>query len=75
MEKFTIEIHTSNTQGVLNRITGLYSKLCYNINSLSYLNDSEQSVIRVESNGNEHAKTQVIRQLAKLYEVKEVKIN
>ena len=35
MEKFTIELIVANRYGVLNRITGLYARRGYNIDSLN----------------------------------------
>ena len=40
MEKFAIELVVDNHFGVLNRITGLYAKRGYNIDSL-HVNETE----------------------------------
>ncbi|MDR0320793.1 MAG: acetolactate synthase small subunit [Treponema sp.] len=74
MEKFSVELLVSNHYGVLNRITGLYARRGYNIDSL-YVNETENpdlSRMMIVSKGDEYIQTQMVRQLAKLYDVKEV---
>ena len=74
MEKFTIELIVSNKYGVLNRITGLYAKRGYNIDSL-YVNETENpevSRMLITSQGDEYTQTQMVRQLEKLYDVQKV---
>ena len=74
MELFTVELIVSNHYGVLNRITGLYARRGYNIDSL-YVNQTENkelSRMLIVSHGNEYVQTQMVRQLSKLYDVKEV---
>ena len=73
-EKFTIELVVSNRYGVLNRITGLYARRGYNIDSL-YVNETEnpeKSRMLITSRGDEYIQTQMVRQLSKLYDVHEV---
>lgn len=74
MEKFTIELIVMNHYGVLNRITGLYAKRGYNIDSLyvNEINDTNYSHMMIVSTGDEYIMTQMVRQLEKLYDVKEV---
>ena len=74
MERFSIELIVSNRFGVLNRITGLYAKRGYNIESL-HVNETENpewSRMLITSKGDEYIRTQMVRQLAKLYDVREV---
>ena len=74
MELFTVELIVSNHYGVLNRITGLYARRGYNIDSL-YVNQTENpelSRMLIVSHGDEYVQTQMVRQLSKLYDVKEV---
>jgi acetolactate synthase-1/3 small subunit len=74
MDKFTVELIVSNHYGVLNRITGLYSKRGYNIDSL-YVNETqnpEKSRMLITSKGNKYIQTQMVRQLKKLYDVDNV---
>jgi len=74
MERFTVELIVANRYGVLNRITGLYSRRGYNIDSL-YVNETEnpdKSRMLITSMGDEYIQTQMVRQLSKLHDVKEV---
>ena len=74
MERFTIELTVSNYSGVLNRITGLYARRGYNIDSL-HVNETENpqySRMLIVSQGDEYIQTQVVRQLSKLHDVQEV---
>ena len=74
MELFTVELIVSNRYGVLNRITGLYARRGCNIDSL-YVNAAENpelSRMLIVSHGDEYIRTQMVRQLSKLYDVKEV---
>ena len=74
MKRFTVELIVSNHFGVLNRITGLYAKRGYNIDSL-YVNETEntaRSRMLITSTGDEYIQTQVLRQLSKLYDVQNV---
>ena len=74
MERFTVELIVANRYGVLNRITGLYARRGYNIDSL-YVNETEnpeKSRMLITSRGDEYIQTQIVRQLSKLYDVHEV---
>ena len=76
MDKFAIELTVSNHYGVLNRITGLYARRGYNIDSL-HVNETENpelSRMLIVSKGDEQTQTQMVRQLSKLYDVKEVSL-
>jgi len=73
-EKFTVELIVSNRYGVLNRITGLYTRRGYNIDSL-YVNETEnpeRSRMLITSKGDEYTQKQIVRQLSKLYDVQSV---
>jgi acetolactate synthase-1/3 small subunit len=74
LEKFAIELVVANHYGVLNRITGLYARRGYNIDSL-HVNETENpelSRMLIVSKGDEYARTQMVLQLSKLYDVKTV---
>ena len=74
MEKFTVEMIVANRYGVLNRITGLYARRGYNIDSL-HVNETENpdlSRMLIVSKGDEYIQTQMVHQLSKLYDVNEV---
>ena len=74
MERFIVELTVANHCGVLNRITGLYAKRKYNIDSLTVheTHDPELSVMRIVSRGDETVQCQMTRQLRKLFDVKNV---
>ena len=74
MERFTVELIVSNHYGVLNRITGLYTRRGYNIDSLhvSETENPEKSRMLITSRGDEYIQTQMVRQLKKLHDVQEV---
>ena len=74
MDRFTIELLVSNRFGVLNRITGLYAKRGYNIESLHVdaTENPEVSRMMITSSGDEYIQTQMVRQLSKLYDVRDV---
>ncbi|MBO6267666.1 MAG: acetolactate synthase small subunit, partial [Clostridium sp.] len=64
MSKFTIELFVNNKFGVLNRITGLYAKRCYNIETIHAGPTEVPGVTKIEivSTGDEYLKTQVVAQ-------------
>ena len=73
-EKFTVGIIVSNHFGVLNRVAGLYAKRGYNIDSLA-VGETENpaySRMTIVSTGDEYMKSQVLKQLEKLRDVKMV---
>ncbi|MBQ4106511.1 MAG: acetolactate synthase small subunit [Lentisphaeria bacterium] len=74
MERFTVELTVANHCGVLNRITGLYAKHKYNIDSLTVreTGDPDLSVMRIVSRGDTSVQSQMTRQLSKLFDVKTV---
>ena len=74
MERFIVELTVINHCGVLNRITGLYAKRKYNIDSLTVheTSDPALSVVRIVSRGNLVIQRQMARQLRKLFDVKTV---
>ncbi|MDR0490111.1 MAG: acetolactate synthase small subunit [Oscillospiraceae bacterium] len=72
--KFTVGIIVSNHFGVLNRVAGLYAKRGYNIDSLA-VGETENpaySRMTIVSTGDDYMKNQVLKQLAKLSDVKMV---
>ncbi len=74
MERFIVELTVANHCGVLNRITGLYAKRKYNIDSLTVheTRDPALSVMRIVSCGDSAIQQQMTRQLRKLFDVKTV---
>lgn len=76
MEKFTVELLVTNHYGVLNKITGLYARRGFNIDSLNVneTKDPKLSRMLIVSSGDEYIQAQMARQLSKLYDVMEVTI-
>ena len=74
MEKFIVELTVANHCGVLNRITGLYAKHKYNIETLSVQPtvDPALSLMRISSCGDVAVQCRMTRQLRKLFDVKTV---
>lgn len=70
-ERFAVGLIVNNHFGVLNRISGLYAKRCYNIDALSVgeTADPRFSRMTIVSTGDEYMKDQVVRQLEKLIDV------
>ncbi len=73
-ERFGVSMIVNNRFGVLDRIAGLYSKRCYNIDSISagVTEDPNYTRITIMSIGDEYMKEQVVRQLEKLIDVQSV---
>ena len=74
--KFIIAVYVDNQFGVLTRVTGLFSRRGFNIDSLTVgvTECPEYSRITITMHGDEHAKAQVIHQLNKLINVKKVEV-
>lgn len=73
--KHTISVLVENHSGVLSRISGLFSRRGFNIDSLAVgpTNDPTISRITIIADGNEHTVEQIEKQLNKLIEVIKVK--
>ena len=76
MHRFIIAILVSNTAGVLTRVSSMFTRRGFNIDSLTVgeTESSEFSRITVTFRGDEATKEQIVKQLAKLYDVKEVEV-
>ena len=68
--KQTISVLVENQAGVLNRITGLFSRRAFNIESLAVGVTDDPTIV---VNGDEHIVEQVEKQLNKLIEVIKVR--
>ena len=71
-DRFIVGLIVSNHHGVLNRISGLYGKRGYNIDSLAVgeTEDPKFSRMTIVSKGDEYTRIQVVKQLNKLHDVK-----
>lgn len=76
MEKYVVSILVQNKAGVLRRVTGLFSRRGYNIDSLSVgtTEDIKYSGITAVVSGDSAIIDQIKKQLFKLIEVKKVDI-
>jgi acetolactate synthase-1/3 small subunit len=74
--KHTISALVANRAGVLYRISGLFARRGYNINSLAVgpTNDNRISRVTIIVDGDDYIAEQVTKQLAKLIDVKKVSI-
>ena len=72
IERFTVGLIVANHHSVLNRIAGLYGKRGYNIDSLAVgeTEDPRFSRMTIVSTGDEYIRSQVVKQLNKLHDVK-----
>lgn len=75
MEKFEIACLVDNYSGVLTRVASMFTRRGFNINSLTVgaTEDPAISRITISVNGDEKIRSQCIKQLRKLYCVKNVK--
>lgn len=75
MEKFVLSVLVENKAGVLSRVSGLFGRRGYNIDSLTVCetNIPGQSRMSIVVNGDEHILDQIEKQLAKLVEVISIK--
>ena len=73
--KHTISVLVENHSGVLSRISGLFSRRGFNIESLAVgpTQDPTISRITIIADGNEHTVEQIEKQLGKLVDVLDIK--
>lgn len=71
MDKFVLSVLVENKAGVLSRVSGLFSRRGYNIDSLTVCETSNpmQSRMTIVVKGDEYILEQIQKQLAKLVEV------
>ena len=75
MEKFVLSVLVENHAGVLSRVSGLFSRRGYNIDSLTVCetNVPGQSRMTIVGNGDEYILDQIEKQINKLENVRAVK--
>lgn len=75
MQKRVFQLLANNTSGVLSRITGLFSRRGYNIESITagVTADSRFSRITIVTSGDDEILEQIEKQLAKLVDVRDIK--
>ena len=76
MKRFVIAVYVENKYGVLTRVSGLFMRKGFNIDSLTVgeTDDPAYSRITITLRGDEYAREQLINQLKKLFNVKQVKL-
>lgn len=76
MEKKVLSLLVDNTAGVLSRISGMFSRRGYNIDSLTVgvTADERYSRMTVVCSGEEQILDQITKQLAKLVDVRKIKV-
>ncbi len=75
-EQFTVSLLVSNHFGVLTRISGLFARRGFNIDSLTVgeTEDPRLSRMTITSRGDDYIRGQIVRQLEKLEDVKIVQL-
>ena len=75
-KKFIIAVLVSNLAGVLSRVSGMFTRRGFNIDSLTVgeTESSSFSRITITFRGDEHIKDQIVGQLKKLHDVKQVEV-
>ena len=75
MRKAVFSLLVENSSGVLSRVSGLFSRRGYNIESLTVGEtlDSSYSRMTIVTTGDEDVLDQIEKQLAKLIDIKEIK--
>ena len=76
MKSFIIAVYVDNKAGVLTRVTGMFTRRGFNIDSLTVgeTERSEYSRITISMRGDDNIKEQLINQLKKLYVVKRIEV-
>lgn len=76
MMRSVIAVYVENKYGVLTRVSGLFMRKGFNIDSLTVgeTHDPEFSRITITLNGDDYDREQLINQLKKLHNVKQVKL-
>ena len=71
-----IAVYVENKYGVLARVSGLFMRRGFNIDSLTVgeTDDPRFSRITITLNGDEYVRDQLVNQLKKLYNIKQVKV-
>lgn len=76
MEQYVIGVIVSNVSGVLSRVSGMFTRRGFNIDSLTVgeTESSSFSRITIAFQGDEYLKDRILIQLRKLHDVKEVEV-
>ena len=76
MNSFIIAVYVENKAGVLTRVTGMFTRRGFNIDTLTVgeTERSEYSRITISMRGDDNVKKQLVNQLKKLYVVKRIEV-
>ncbi len=76
MKRYVIAILVSNISGVLTRVSSMFTRRSFNIDSLTVgeTESSNFSRITISVMGDDYIKEQLVKQLKKLHDVKEVEV-
>lgn len=74
--QYVIGVLVSNISGVLSRVSGMFTRRGFNIDSLTVgeTESSGYSRITITFHGDEEIKRRIVKQLEKLFDVKEVEV-
>jgi acetolactate synthase-1/3 small subunit len=74
MKNLVLALLVNNESGVLTRVSGLFARRGFNIESLSVgeTQNPHYSRITIQATGDEYVRTQLVQQLRKLHDVKTV---
>lgn len=76
MQEYVLSVKTANSNGVLIRVAGLFSRRCFNIKSLNVAETETPEISRmtIVVDADQRSIEQIKNQLFKLYDIKEVNI-
>ncbi|MDE5564178.1 MAG: acetolactate synthase small subunit [Oscillospiraceae bacterium] len=76
MERYVIAILVDNQPGILTRVASMFNRRGFNIDCLtvSETEDARYSRITIALTGDDSVRSQIIKQVHKLYNVREVKV-
>ena len=76
MSKYVIAVYVDNKPGVLTRVSSMFTRRAFNIDTLTVgeIENPDYSRITISLSGDEYAKSQIVAQLNKLHNVQKVKV-
>lgn len=76
MDRYIISVLVANQSGVLTRVSAMFARRGYNIDSLtvSETTEPEFSRMTITATCNEYTKEQLVKQLSKIFDVKKIMV-
>lgn len=76
MSKYVIAVYVDNKPGVLTRVSSMFTRRAFNIDTLTVgeIENPDYSRITISLSGDKHTKNQIVAQLHKLHNVQKVKV-